>query len=81
MQQPSETKVPGFCPSQRIAQLGSGSGYSVVIVEVTVVVEVFEVVVSVVTTAVVVGPVGFSSGGSKEIGQNLDNGSKNSENQ
>ena len=24
---------------------------------------------------------GFSSGGSKEIGQNLDNGSKNSENQ
>ena len=55
VQQPSEIKVPASCPLQRMAQLGSG--YSVVVVEVTVVVEVFAVVVSVVTTVVVLGPV------------------------
>ena len=42
VQQPSEIKVPGSSPSQRIAQ--SGSGYSVEAVEVTVGVEVSAVV-------------------------------------
>ena len=49
MQQPSEIKVPAFCPSQRMAQLGSG--YSVVVVEVVVVV--VEIVVIVVDVEVV----------------------------
>ena len=56
MQQPSEIKVPGSCPSQRMAQLGSG--YSVVVVEVVVVEIVVVVVVAVevvdVVTSVVV---------------------------
>ena len=49
VQQPSEIKVPGTCPSQRMAQLGSG--YSVVVVEVVVVV--VEIVVVVVDVKVV----------------------------
>ena len=50
VQQPSEIKVPGTCPSQRMAQLGSG--YSVVVVEV-VVVEIVVVVVDVKVVEVV----------------------------
>ena len=52
VQQSSEIKVPGSCPSQRMAQLGSG--YSVEAVEVTVGVEVSVVVVLVVVMGVVV---------------------------
>ena len=54
VQQPSEIKVPGFCPSQRMAQ--SGSGYSVEAVEVEVVVgvEVWEVVMLVDIVEIVV---------------------------
>ena len=52
VQQPSEIKVPGFCPSQRMAQLGSG--YSVEAVEVTVGVEVSVVVVLVDVIKIVV---------------------------
>ena len=49
VQQPSEIKVPGTSPSQRMVQ--SGSGYSVVVVEVVVVV--VEIVVVVVDVKVV----------------------------
>ena len=48
VQQPSEIKVPGTSPSQRMVQ--SGSGYSVVVVEVVVVV--VEIVVAVVAVKV-----------------------------